>query len=404
MKVYLIKASSGSAYSKYKAETGGPPQNIFSTAATTPKGIDIEMTDETIGMKANLKPDANIVAIFMSTPDALRAYEIADKYKSLGKTVVLGGLHTQFLPDEAEKHADALLIGETEGIWEELISDYQKNTLKKRYKRTTAYNLANLNPYPTNYIKLSDYNYTWSVIISRGCPMKCEFCLVHEFFDSFNLRPIENIVNEVKMLKSLGVNWIELHSDNLTANRAYALELFRELAPLNMKFYGETTVLIARDDELLQAAKDAGVKALLFGIETPSIEALKAQKKGFVKPDKIKDYIKKVKSYGIEIWGDFLFGLDDEGPNIFKEAEAFIKDINLDKPIPHLMIPFPGSKTFEKLDAEGRILTKDWSKYDGSHAVYQPKSITPEALEIGVYNIWKKVSGGFFTKLFGAFN
>ncbi|MCL3780884.1 radical SAM protein [Prolixibacteraceae bacterium JC049] len=390
MKVYLIKASSGSEYSKYKAETGGPPQNIFSAAAATPEYIDIEMTDETIGMKTNFRSKADVVAIFMSTPDALRAYEIADKFRAKGKAVVLGGLHTHFMQDEAKTHADSLLIGEVEEIWEELLNDFQNGTLKVKYQRKTPFDLAKLKPYPTHLIPVSKYNYTWSVVVSRGCPFKCDFCLVHQFFPKYQLRSIDTIVDEVKALKRLGVEWVELHSDNLTQDRTYAIKLFEALAPLKMNFYGETTILIAKDEELLAAAKKAGLKALLFGIETPSEEALKGQGKAFVKPKEIKEYVKTVKSYGIEVWGDFLFGFDEHDSEIFQETLDFVKLINVDRVFPHLMIPFPGSDTYKRLESEGRILTKDWSKYDGGYAVYQPGKLTPEDLEAGLYWFWEK--------------
>ncbi len=388
MKVYLIKASAGSEYSKYKAETGGPPQNIFSAAATTPSYVEIEMCDETIGMKTNFNSDADIVAIFMSTPDALRAYEIADKFKAQGKTIVLGGLHTHFMQAEANKHADAILLGEIEGIWEELLEDYQKGTLKKSYQRDTVFDLKDLKPYPTHIIHPERYDYTWSVVVSRGCPFKCDFCLVHKFFKKYQLRPIENIVSELKALKEIGVEWVELHSDNLTQDKEYAIALFEALAPLKMNFFGETTIMIARDERLLAAAQKAGVKMLLFGIETPSEKALKDQGKAFVKPNKIKEYVKIVKSYGIEVVGDFLFGFDAHDTNIFQETLDFVRDIKADKIYPHLMIPFPGSDTYKRLDDKGRILTKDWSKYEGSNAVYQPKLMSPKELEEGLWWFW----------------
>ncbi|WP_299556842.1 radical SAM protein [Seonamhaeicola sp.] len=398
MKVYLIKASAGSPYSEYKAETGGPPQNIFSVAAATPAHVEIEMCDETIGMKTNFNSNADIIAIFMSTPDALRAYEIAQKFKEKDKTIVLGGLHTFFMQDEAKKYADTLLIGEAEDIWEALLEDYQNGTLKESYQRTTPFDLSKLKPYPTHIIHPSKYNYIWSVVVSRGCPFKCEFCLVHKFFNKFELRPIENIVSELKALKQQGIEWVELHSDNLTQNKAYALELFEALAPLKMNFYGETTIMIARDERLLEAAQKAGVKALLFGIETPSEVALKDQGKSFVKPNKIKDYVKTIKSYGIEVLGDFLFGFDAHDETIFQETLNFVKDIKIDKVYPHLVIPFPGSGTFKKLEKEGRILTKDWSKYGGVNAVYQPKNMAPKDLEAGLWWFWYK-NASFSEKL-----
>ena len=404
MKVYLIKASAGSDYSKYKAETGGPPQNIFSTAAATPKDVIIEMTDETIGMKTNFESDAQIIAIFMSSPDAYRAYEIAEKFRSRGKTIVLGGLHTKFCQKEALEYANALLIGETEGIWEQLLNDFQQGTLKRIYKRDTPVDLAELTPYPTHIIPPKKYNHTWSVVVGRGCPNNCEFCLVHKFFDKCRFRPIENIVEEVRHLKEIGIKWVELHADNLTVNRKYALDLFRALAPLNMKLYGETTILIAKDEALLNAAKDAGVKALLFGIETPSKEALKAQGKKFVQPEKVKKYISIVKSYGIEVWGDFLVGFDEHHGSIFEETLEFVKSIKADRTFEHLVIPFPGSETFRKLDEQDRILTKNWSEYDGAHVVFQPAKMTPEELYEGVYWLWIKSQGKIKSFLYSFFS
>lgn len=393
MKAYLIKASAGSGYSKYKAETGGPPQNIFSAAAATPKDVALEMTDETIGINTNFASEAQVVAIFMSTPDALRAYNIADTFKRMGKTIVLGGLHTKFNQEEALKHADAILIGEVEGIWESLLRDYQNGRLKSKYQRERPADLAELNPYPTDIIHPRKYNWIWSVLVGRGCPNKCDFCLVHQFFDRCRFRPIEQIVEEVRHLKQLGVSWVELHADNLTVNRKYALALFKALAPLKMKLYGETTILFAEDEELLEAARKAGLKGLMFGIETPSKEALEAQGKYFVKPEMVGEYIKKVKSYGIDVWADFLMGFDEHDSSIFETTWDFIKQIKANRSFPHLVIPFPGSNTFKALKAQGRILTMDWSKYDGIHVVFQPKQMTPQALEDGLYWIWIKSQG-----------
>jgi len=387
MKVYLIKASAGSSFSEYKQMTGGPPQNIFSAAAATPSGIRIEMADETIGMKANLRSDADVIAIFMSTPDALRAYEIADEFRSKGKVVVLGGLHTRFMPDEASLHADALLIGEVEGVWEELLSDFQSGNLKQRYGRSEPLDLTELKPYLTDIIPISRYNYTWSVVVSRGCPSHCSFCLVPRFAGRFRLRPVEDIIDEIA---NCPAEWIELHSDNLTANRNYALELFRALKPLNKKLFAETTILIGRDDELLVAARKAGIKAMLFGIETMSQQALKDQGKGFVKPDEVIELAHNIQSHGIQVVSDFLFGFDAHDSNVFEDTMDYIKKIGFDEIYPHLLIPFPGSKTFEDLDQQGRILTKDWSKYDGAHAVYQPQQMTPEELENGTYWVWQE--------------
>ncbi len=387
MNVYLIKASAGSAYSEYKKMTGGPPQNIFATAACTPAGVGIKMADETIGMKADVHFSADIVAIFMSTPDAYRAYELADKFRKKGSLVVLAGLHTNFMQDEALEHADCIMLGETEGIWEDLINDYLHNKVKKIYQRKTPLDLAELKPYPLDLIPISAYNDVWSVVVSRGCPNRCAFCLVHRFSKEFRLRPIEHVVEEIR---DCPASWIELHSDNLTADREYALALFKALAPLKKNFFAETTILMAKDDELLDAARNAGIKVLMFGIETISKEALAKQGKGFVQPEEIKKLVHHTQSYGIRVISDFLFGFDEHDKNVFDDTLEFIRDIGFDEIYPHLVIPFPGSAFYAKMEKEGRLKSKDWSKYGGSHAVFKPKQMTSSELENKTYDFWKK--------------
>lgn len=236
MKLYLIKASAGSDYSTYKALTGGPPQNIFAAAAATPQQYSVDMADETIGLMADINSDADLVVIFMSTPEAYRAYDLARRYRKLGKLVILGGLHTKFNQQEAAEHAHSIIVSEVENIWLQLLLDAERGELAPKYQSDTAVDLSTLNPYPTDIISPTLYQNTWSVVVSRGCPFKCAFCLVPKFFKRYSHRPIADIVAEVTHLKSIGVQWVELHSDNLTHDRHYAMALFDALAPLKMQF------------------------------------------------------------------------------------------------------------------------------------------------------------------------
>jgi len=390
MKVYLIKASAPGPFKDYKKAMGAPPQNIFSIAAATPEGVEISMCDETIGMKPKLRTDADIVALFFHTPDAPHAYKLADKFKAKGKTIVLGGLHTSFMPEEAMEHADALLIGEAEGIWKTLLRDYEKNTLKKKYQRETPVDLAQVNPYPTNIISPSKYDHLWSVLVSRGCVHRCEYCTVPPFFcGKYQLRPIENIVDEIKAAPT---DWFELHADNLTANRDYALKLFSALKPLNIKWFGEATIKMADDETLLKAAADSGCQSLLIGIETPSQAALKDTGKGFVDPDTIKSKISAFHAHGIEITSSMIFGFDTHTHEIFKESERFCRHIGIDEVESVLLIPFPGTPLFERMISEDRILTRDWSKYDGSHCVFKPTTMTPQEVEEGATWFWQEIN------------
>ena len=380
MKVSIIKVSANSEFKKYKKSMGGPPQNIFSVAAATPQGIDIELIDETVDMRINFKTDADLVAIFMSTPDAVKAYTVADKFRKRGKTVVMGGLHPSALPDEALMHCDAVLIGEQEGIWEELLADFQIKQLKKKYERQEPVDLALLNPYPNHLIDKRRYEGVWSVVVSRGCRFKCAYCTVHRFFNTISYRPVEHIVDEIK---ECSAQWIELHADNLIADREYAIKLFEAIKPLGIQWIAECTITIAEDKELLKLAAESGLTHLLVGLETPSKEALKAVGKGFLGPEKVKSYIETIHQYGIHVDSSFIFGFDQHTTDIFQETLDFARKIDLDEAHAVIMIPFPGTRLFSELETENRLLTRDWSLYDGINAVFEPKDMTTRELEKG---------------------
>ncbi len=381
MKVYMIKACAESKFKEYKKFMAAPPQSIFSLAACTQENVEIDMIDETVDMKVNYKTNADIVVVFFSTPDAIRGYEIADKFRKLGKTVVLGGLHVKFDQDEALDHADSLLIGECEGIWGQLLLDYGNGIMKKSYERGTEIDLSKIKPYPTDRIPLSQYNYVWSVLVSRGCVNQCSFCLVNRFFKSMRFRPIDDIIEEIK---NSGAKIVELHSDNLTADREYAKELFTKLIPLNIKWVGETTSDFADDDELLELAAKSGLSYLLLGLETPSRKALSNMDKDFMKIERVKDQIKKLHSYHIIVDSAMLFGFAGHTKDIFEETLKYVKDIDLDITHAVIPIPFPGSRFYEQLDKEGKLVTKDWSKYDGRHLVYKHDYLTEKDIDEGI--------------------
>lgn len=389
MNVYMIKSSTPGPFKDYKKAMGAPPQNIFALAAATPDGIGITLCDETIGMSPKLNIEADLVVLLFHTPDAVHAYGLADKFKAKGKTIVLGGLHTSFMPEEALDHADTLLIGEAEGIWEELLNDFAAGCLKETYQRDTLVDLAKVNPYPTDLIPPSKYSHFWSVLVSRGCVHHCDFCTVPPFFErKYRKRPINNIVEEIQAAPA---TWFELHADNLTADRTYALDLFKALVPLKINWMGEATIKMADDDELLAAAAQSGCKGLLIGIETPSQAALKESGKGFVDPEIIREKISRFHAHGIKITSSMIFGFDTHTPDIFRESETFCRYIGIDEVESVILIPFPGTPLYQRLSSENRLITQDWSKYDGANPVFTPTHMTPEQLEQGSTQFWQEI-------------
>lgn len=382
MKAYLIKASAKGEFKKYKRAMGGPPQNIFSVAACTPADVTLEMTDETIDMRVNFGSDADVVALFMSTPDAVRAYEIADKFRHKGKKVVFGGLHASALPEEALEHADAVMIGEAEGIWKQLLNDLQSGALKSRYQRNEPLDLAELKPYPTDLIPLDRYDGVWSVMVSRGCAYHCSFCTVPAMLGKQRYRPVADVVAEIR---ASGAKFVELHADNLLTKRQYAEELFNALIPLNITWMGETSINLARDEALLELAAKSGLRHVLIGLETPSKSVLAEAGKNFVRPEQVKEKIALFNKHGIEVDSSFIFGFDENDKDIFKETLNYVKAIGIQSIHSVILIPFPGTQVFKQLESEGRLLTRDWAQYDGVHAVFTPKQMSADELQEGAY-------------------
>ncbi len=390
MKIKLIKASADSAFKEYKAYMGTPPQSIYSTAVATPEEVDVELHDETSEGAVDLGTDADIVAIFMSTPDALRGYELGDHFRSKGKTVVFGGLHASFVPDEVLQHGDAVMVGESEQIWPQLLEDYSYGRLNRRYQQGAPTEMSALCGYPHQQIDLEPYSGMSSVVVSRGCKFRCSYCTVHKFFPTMRNRPVGQVIDEIR---ASGLEYFELHADNLIADREYALELCHALKPLNIKWSAEATINIAEHDEVLEAAAESGLFWLLSGIETPSQAALKAAGKGFIRIDRTRDYIRKLHEYNIAVDSAMLFGFDEHGPDIFQETLDYVDEVELDMCHSVIVTPYPGTTLYQQLEQEGRLLTRDWSKYDGTHAVFQPEQMSPEDLELGMGWFHEKYNG-----------
>lgn len=387
-KVLLIKASAPSDFKDYKAKRGSPSQNIFSAAAEIKDRVELELIDETVNHLINYQSDAQIIGIFFSTPDAIRAYEIASIFKDLGKTVFMGGLHATFMSEEALTYCDSIIQGECEGVIHDFLDDYECDRLLKTiYKRESSLDLKELKPYPTNLIKKEDYDDFWTVTVSRGCPYKCHFCVVNPFFGKIRYRPIDQIVEEIANSKA---SFIELHSDNLTADKEYAKELFKAITPLNIKWAVASDISIAQDEEFLKLAAESGLMYLLVGLETPSQEALKGTGKGFVKVNEIKERIKKLHNYGIIVDSAMMFGFDEHDKSIFDRSLEFALDVKIDVCDPVIQIPFPGTKLFDTLEKQNRITSYDWSRYNGSDVVYKAKNLSSDELLKGQYDFYKQ--------------
>ncbi len=368
------------------------PLTLTTLAALIPEelGAQVELIDEGI-QDVPEELHADLIGLTVITGNARRAYELADRIRAQGITVVLGGPHVTLMPEEAKEHADAICIGYAEESWPQLLRDFSKGDMQKEYCQSPNLSLENM-PFPRRELFDKRHFLTQAVFeATRSCVHDCEFCVAPAAWGRKQYqKPIDWVIEDIRRVGQKKLIFVDL---NLISDIAYAKELFRRLIPLNVQWYGVTTVLIGHDRELLELMARSGCKGLLLGLETISEESLKDAKKRFNASIGYKSLISDLHHLGIAIQGCFVFGLDHDTPNVFDATVEFAIDAGVDLPRFAVLTPFPGTPLHHRLQAEGRILTHNWELYDGQHVVFQPKSMSVQDLVDGHERAWKNVYG-----------
>lgn len=367
------------------------PLTLTTLASLVPKELDAEviLVDEGI---CDIDRDmrADLIGISVITGTAPRSYELADHFRRRGIPVVLGGVHPTLKPEEAGCHADAFVVGYAERTWPQLLRDFIDGRMQVRYDQGRDLSLAGL-PFPRrDMLPARDYTTVHTIEATRGCIHHCEFCVVPAAWGRPLQKPVGDVVADIRQMRPRRLIFLDL---NLIADIAYAKELFAALVPLKIRWGGLATTTIAWDDELLDLAARSGCRGLLLGFESLSQESLEETRKGF---NMRKDYhfvVQQLHARRIAIMGCFVFGFDHDGKDAFGRTVEFVNDANIDLPRYAILTPFPGTPLFDRLKREGRILTEDWSLYDGQHVVYQPARMTPEELVHGAEWAWKRTYG-----------
>jgi radical SAM superfamily enzyme YgiQ (UPF0313 family) len=356
-----------------------PPLGLLTVAGLTPPEFAVEFTDENVS-EIDFDSDAGMIAISVMTPLAHRAYEIADQFRARGKTVVLGGIHVSIHPEEAAAHADCVVTGEVEDIWPLVLSDYRGGKLMPRYGDQTLINMGREFPIPRrDLLKKGRYITRSTIQMMRGCPFDCEFCSVTAFSGrDFRARPIDPFVEEFRGLPD---RFVFVVDDNILSNRRVAEKLFDRMQGSGKWWGSQVTISIADNDTLLKKMARAGCKSLFIGFESLDQQSLIQMGKKFVRAHKNEERIKRIQGHGIGILGSFIVGLDGDDDSVFDQQYEFITRTRLEAFLISVLTPFPGTHLTRRMEAEGRILSKDWSKYDMSTVVFQPKNLTPEVLQ-----------------------
>ena len=391
MNILLVQPWSrkdGSYRSKLSCLISYAPLTLATLKALIPRNLDavVDVCDEIVSDAKRYKKQYDIVAITFQTSVADRAYDIAEYFKEKGSYIVVGGYHPTYMREEALNHADTVIIGAGEYSWPQFLTDYKKGKPKKIYDMQNVRGEDIVSPDRSGIPKRKYLKYP-AVLANRGCPNHCDFCVISHMWRKCGARPIENVIEEIKSLKAKLITFFD---PNFFADRSYSIELMKELEKLHIRWAGSATVNAAFDNELMEYARRSGCKGLLVGLESLNAAALKNAKKGFNDPGRYKEAIAIMQSYGISVNGCFVLGMDGDTEELLLSLPEQIKYLNLNLARFSILTPVPNSPLFEKLDGEGRILTKDWSLYGQHKAVFKPQNMSPERLEEIYRWVWKE--------------
>ena len=361
---------------------------LTTIAALTPDDFEVTIKDARVE-DISSSTEADLVGITALTSEAPSAYKIADAFRARGVKVVMGGVHVSALPDEALRHADSVVIGEAELVWQDLLEDFKKGELKERYQAQTMVDMNEMAIPKRNLLDYKMYSSFSTLQATRGCPFTCDFCTVTTFFgNKYRCRPVEEVVEEVKKLPDKRIFFLD---DNIAGRPKYAKKLMKALIPLNITWGSQASITLARDEELLSLYAESGGRYVFIGFESLSQENLDEMRKGWNSRKSYQTAIEKIHKAGIDIIGSFIFGLDNDDISCFKEALDFINSSGVDALYLNILTPFPGTDLYRRLDKEGRIFDRDWGKYNTGFVVSQPKSMTADELQSGYNWLYREV-------------
>lgn len=369
-----------------------PSLSLLILASLTPDDIAVDYVEvPDVSQIKELNLGYDLVAITSYSAQIYEAYELARRYREAKIPVIIGGPHVTAEPEEAKKYTDSVAIGEAEPLWPKILEDFKDDNLQPFYREKSpgTYNLS-ASPLP-KYDLLAAENYNRiTVQTSRGCPHDCEFCAGSKLFGGgFRQKPVNLIIREIEKIKEKWSNpFIEFADDNTFVDRQWAKDFLKALIPLKIRWFTETDISVADDEEILKLMYHSGCYQLLIGLESTnkdSLNGIDTHNWKLKRSGKYLDAINKIQSNGMTVNGCFIAGLDGDTPDIFKEIREFIKKSGLIEAQVTVLTPYPGTPLYRRLKSEGRLL-KDtyWDRCTMFDINFKPKNMTIEQLDEGL--------------------
>lgn len=367
-----------------------PPVTGIHLAALT-REHEVEIFHEQV-RRVPVDDQPDLVAISFFSGFARRAYALADRYRALGVPVVAGGPHVSYWVEEALEHVDAVVVGEAESIWPEVLRDAEAGRLRKVYYGTPA----PLNDLPTPRYDLLENNFVVRRVLqaTRGCPFSCSFCTVPDLNPGFRVRPVEDVIRDIAATQ-FPLYWqdkvVWFWDDNLLVKRAWAKTLLRELAGLNKWWLTQASIDIVRDAELLELMERSGCIGIFLGIESLDDADLRSVNKRQNKAAEYRDAIQRLHDRGICVMAGFISGFDDQTPESIVATADRLNAIGVDVPFLSILTPFRGTRLYEEHLSSGRILEdRDWPHYNGYNVAFRPARMSPDELLHAHRRLWNR--------------
>jgi radical SAM superfamily enzyme YgiQ (UPF0313 family) len=364
-----------------------PPLGLATLAAYLGPDVEVVLQDEHVET-LDLDDEPDLVVIQAYITSARRCYEIADLYRKRGSFVAIGGLHVTSLPDEAAAHADVVFTGPGEDTWPRFLSDFAAGRPAARYESSTR-TLASLPPIRRDLIKRHLYLVPNSIVVSRGCPHRCDFCYKEAFFQggrSFYTQTVDAALAEIDRLPGRHLYFLD---DHLFGQPRFAAELFAGMRGMGKLWQAAGTVNSVLRPGLLERAVEAGLRSMFVGFETTNEASLRAQGKH---QNLSRDYgavVRRLHDLGVMVNGSFVFGMDEDDRTVFDRTVEWAIDHGIETATFHVLTPYPSTALYQRMARLGRLLHSDWDRYDTRQVVFRPARMSAEELEAGYWRAYR---------------
>ena len=375
--------------------------------ALTPPPHQVSFTDELMHDLdvAHVEREADVVGITAMGPQIRRAYDLADHFRARGKKVVMGGTWVTLAAEDSLRHADSVVAGEAEYVWGDVLADLEAGRSRGIYRAPKWHDLRELPQFDYESLPLfkrdafrSSWLYRmyffWPIFFSRGCPHPCEYCAIQTYYGrTYRTRPVDDVIADVRRLRTLGARRLLFLDDNPVARPEDAKELFRRLIPERVQWVSQSTINVARDPELLDLVARSGARVLSIGFESLSEKSLESVGKGFNRPSRFAEDIRKLRAKGIQVIALVIVGLDGDTTDTFLATLRWLDENKISFLKLFTPAPYPGTKYHADMQAAGRIMSSDWGAYDYGSANVRPLNMTPEEMLAG----FRTVYSGFYS-------